>query len=201
MSLCLPASHSFGYPLGDLLFLCSANLVQVHALRHQLLQHLAHEILVDILGVEVRGTQQGAQTGLVFDGAGRYDGSRGRCAGWLLAGRAPVVARAARLSAAVAASLPPPALSRGLQAGPAAARDAHVPQAQLLGLVEHALVGVVALIAPPELGQHIVARLVPVAVCLFLFGALAALGVRLEEDVEEGGDGGIGLCGAHRGAA
>lgn len=32
-------------------------------------------------------------------------------------------------------------------------------------------------------------------------GAFAALGVRLEEDVEQRGDGGIGLCGAHRGPA
>lgn len=142
MSLCLPPSHSLGYPLGDLVFLRSANLVQVDALGHQLLQHLAHEIFVDVFCVEVRGAQQRAQAGLVLDGAGRYDGPGRGCAGRVLAGRPPPVA----------ASLPCCALSPRLPAGPPAACDARVPQTRLLSCLEHALMGVIALIPAPELG-------------------------------------------------
>jgi len=152
MSLCLPPSHSLGYPLGDLLFLRSANLVQVDALGHQLLQHLAHEIFVDVFCVEVGGAQQRAQAGLVLDSAGRYDGPGRGCAGRILAGRPPLIARPAGFAAPVAASLPCCALSRRLPAGPPAACDARVPQTRLLSCLEHALMGVIALIPAPELG-------------------------------------------------
>jgi hypothetical protein len=54
MSFCLPSAHSLGYPLGDFLFLGVANLGQVHALRHQLFQHLAHEVLIDVFGIKIR---------------------------------------------------------------------------------------------------------------------------------------------------
>lgn len=114
----------------------------------------------------------------MFNGPGRYNGSGWRCAGRVLAGRAPFVPRPTRFPARVATSLPPPALPRGFQTGPAAARYAHVSQTQLLGLLEHALIDVIALIAPSELGQHIVARLVLVAVCRLLLGTLASLGIR-----------------------
>jgi len=178
MSLCLTSSHSFGYPLCNFFLLCSANLVQIHAFRHQLFQHLPHEVLVHVFRVEVGGAQQRTQAGLVFNGPGRYNGSGWRCAGRVLAGRAPFVPGPTRLPTRVATSLPPPALPRGFQTGPAAARYAHVSQTQLLGLLEHALIDVIALIAPSELGQHIVARLVLVAVCRLLLGTLASLGIR-----------------------
>jgi hypothetical protein len=54
MSLGLPSPHSFGYPLGDLLLLRGAYQVQVDALRHQLFQHLAYKVFVDVFRVEIR---------------------------------------------------------------------------------------------------------------------------------------------------
>jgi hypothetical protein len=78
---------------------------------------------------------------------------------------------------------------------------AHLAQTQLLHLFQHALVSLVARIPPPELRQHIVARPELLPVRLLIFRALASFGVRLQEYVEERGDGRIGLCGADRGAA
>jgi hypothetical protein len=195
MSLCLASAHGFGYPLSDFLFLSSADLVQVDALGHELFQHLAHQIFVDVVGIEVRGAQQRAQAGLVLNGAGWHDGPGGGGAGRMLAGRASWVASPTRVTACVAAALSPRC---GLY-------NARVPQAPLLGRLEHALLGVgmgvVALLTAPELGQDIVAGRVPGAVGLLVVGRLASVGVRLEEDVEQRRDGGIGLRGAHRGPA
>jgi hypothetical protein len=53
MSLGLSSPHGFGDALRDLFLLRGADLVQVDTLRHQLFQHLAHEIFIDMLGVKV----------------------------------------------------------------------------------------------------------------------------------------------------
>lgn len=50
---CLSPPHRFSNSFGNLLLLCSANLVQVKSLQYELLQHLPHEILVHVVGVEI----------------------------------------------------------------------------------------------------------------------------------------------------
>lgn len=113
------------------------------------------------------------------------------------------VSTCTRVGASSTASFSPSPLARWSQVVVVivAARYARISQAQLLGLVQHALIYVITLVSSPELGQHIVPRLVFVPVRLFLFIGLASFRIGFYEDVEEGGDGRIGLCGAHRGAA
>lgn len=122
-------------------------------------------------------------------------------------GRPPLSATRARVPATILTPLPSPALPRWLEAGAAtptatlSVGNASLPQAQLLDLFQHALVLLIAVIAPSQLRQHVVARAVLFAVCPLLGFALAAAGVCLEEDVQQRGDGGVGLGGADRGAA
>jgi hypothetical protein len=77
---------------------------------------------------------------------------------------------------------------------------AHFAQTQLLHLLQHALISLVARVSPPQLRQHIVARPELLPVRLLLFRALASFGVRFQEYVEERRDGRVGLRGADRGA-
>lgn len=137
----------------------------------------------------------------MLDGPWRYNRSGGGCFLRGAACRPPFVSTRARFAACIATSLPPPTLSRWPQTGAGSPRDPDFPQAQLLHLLQQSLVLSIALVAAPELGQHIVTRLVLVPRRRLLVVRLAPAGVGLEEYVEQGGDGGIGLCGAHRGPA
>jgi hypothetical protein len=49
MAIRLPPPHGFGDALSNLLLLRGPNLAEVDAFGHQLLEHLAHEVLVDFL--------------------------------------------------------------------------------------------------------------------------------------------------------
>lgn len=85
----------------------------------------------------------------------------------------------------------------------ATAAHADFLQADLTHLLEHAAVFLIFFVMspPPQLWQHVVTRLVDLAHILLLLLRLAAAGIRLQEHIEEGRDGGIGLGGAHGGAA
>jgi hypothetical protein len=113
--------------------------------------------------------------------------------------RRPVVPASPRIVAHVTASTPPPSLSWRFQAAVASTGYSHLSQAQLLHLVEHSAVGLIlGALAPPQLGQHIVARLELVPVGLLLFVALSSSRVRFQEDVKQRRNGRIGLCAADR---
>jgi len=122
-------------------------------------------------------------------------------------GRPPLGGTCARVPASISTPLPSPALPRRLKAGVSAATatpsicNASFPKTQLLDLLQHSLVLFIALVPPSQLGQHIVAWSVLVTVCPLLGIALSTARVCLEENVQQSGDGGVGLGGAHRGAA
>jgi hypothetical protein len=70
----LPPAHSFSNLLCDLLLLRRANVVQIHTVSEQLLEHVPHKILVHIVCAEIGCTEQRPKTGLVLNGsAGRYN--------------------------------------------------------------------------------------------------------------------------------
>lgn len=68
MSFSLTPAHCLCDSLCNLFFLRSANLGQIHALRHELLQDLVYESFVDVARVKLRGTQQRAQARLMLYG-------------------------------------------------------------------------------------------------------------------------------------
>lgn len=189
LALCLSPAHRLCDALRNLLLLGHANLAQVYALGDQLLQHLAHQLLVNVLRVELGCAEQRPQARLVLDCPRRHGGA---------ARRLPLVSTRARLSAPVAAPLPPPALPRQPQAGTAPACYASLAQTQLLHLLEHPAFGLVTLVPAPQLGQHIVAGRELGAVCLLLLRALAPLRVRLEEYLQQCRHRRIGLRRPHR---
>jgi hypothetical protein len=211
MAFRLPPPHSLSNALGNLLLLRWPNLAEVDALRHQLLEHLAHEVLIDVLGVDLGRAEQRPQAGLVLDGAwGQHSARRrGASRGRLPASRAPIPATGARVSARLPAPLAPPALSRRLQSlgvpSPTPARYARLAQTQGLRRRQHPLlvvvVALVALFAPSQLRQHIVPRFVFRPVRLFFVFTLPALGVVAHVVVEQRRHKGVGLRGPHRGAA
>jgi hypothetical protein len=181
----LPPSHSFGNTFRDLFLLRRPDLAQVDSLGRELLKDAVNEVLVDVGRVEFRRAQQRAQAGLVLDGAPRRRP-------WRPPG-VPAPA-AARLSATVAGPMRPRRLE-------GAAGNSGLTQTQGLHLSQQTLFVVVGIAPPPQLRQHIVAGAVLGAIRVFLVIALAARRVRAHVVVEERRDKGVGLRGAHRGAA
>ena len=176
MSLRLTPAHSFSYALCDFLLLRRPDLAQVYALGDQFLQHLAYQVFVDLVRINLGRAEQGAQTRLVLYGSRRQNRAGGRRSWRLAAPRASVVAASSGVSALIATSLTSsPITWRAQSVIAASTRYAHLSQTQRLDLCKHALVILTALLAPSQLRQNIISGLVLGSICRLLFITLPSL--------------------------